>query len=90
MFLPTGWFKWKEPKEFDSNKYRSNSSTESVLKVDLECPKELHDFHDDYRLAPDKIKIKSKMLSNWKLKIVGFYDIPFRTVKKLGPKLFGK
>ena len=35
-FLPTSGFKWIDPKEFDFNKYTSNSSKGCV---DLEYPK---------------------------------------------------
>ena len=34
-FLPTSRFKWIDPKEFDLNKYSSNSLKECVLEVDL-------------------------------------------------------
>ena len=34
-FLPTSDFKWIDPKEFDLNKYTSNSSRGCVLEVDL-------------------------------------------------------
>ena len=34
-FFLSGWFKWIDPKEFDSNKYSNNSSKNSVLEVDL-------------------------------------------------------
>ena len=40
-FLPTSGFKWMDPKEFDLNKYTSNSSKGCVLEVDLEYPKDL-------------------------------------------------
>ena len=40
-FLPTSNFKWIDPKEFDLNKYNSNSLKGCVLQVDLEYPKEL-------------------------------------------------
>ena len=35
-FLPTSRFKWIDPKEFDLNKYISNSSKGCTLEVDLE------------------------------------------------------
>ena len=44
-FLPTSGFKWIDPKEFDLNKYTSNSSKVCVLEVDLEYPKELRELH---------------------------------------------
>ena len=40
-FLPTSGFKQIDPKEFDLNKYTSNSSKGCALEVDLEYPKEL-------------------------------------------------
>ena len=58
-FLPTSGFKWLDPKEFDLNQCISNGSKGSILKVDLEYPKELH---IDYSLAPDKIEIKREIL----------------------------
>ena len=89
-FLPTNGFKWIDPKDFDSNKYSSNSSKGCVLEVDLEYPKELCELHNDYPLAPDKIEIKKEMLSKDQLKIVDLYNIPIDTVKKLVPNFFDK
>ena len=71
-FLPTSGFKWIDPKDFDSNKYSSNSSKGCVLEIDLEYPKELCELHNDYPLAPDKIEIKTEMLSIDQLKIADF------------------
>ena len=75
-FLPIGESKWRDPKNVDFNKYSSNSWKGCVLAVDLEYPKELCEFHNAYPLAPDKIEIKKKLLSNYQLKIADFYDIP--------------
>ena len=60
------------------------------LEVDLEYPKELHQLHNDYPLAPDKIEIKEEMLSNYQLQIADFYNIPIGNVKKLVPNFFVK
>ena len=81
-FLPTSGFKWIDPKEFDLNKYTSNSSKGCVLEVDLEYTKELRGLHNDYSLAPDKIEIKREMLSDYQLKIADHYNIPIGNVKK--------
>ena len=89
-FLPTSGLKWIDPKEFDLNEYTSNSSKGCVLKVDLEYPKELHELHNDYPLAPDKMKIRREMLSEYQLKIADFYNIPISKVKQLVPNLFDK
>ena len=84
-FLPTSGFKWNFfiPKKFDLNKYTSNSSKECVLVGDLEYPKELRESQNDYPLAPDEIEIKRKILSDYQLKIAGFYSIPIDNVKNI-------
>ena len=46
-FLPTGVFKWIDPKEIDLNKYTSNNSKECTLEVHLQYPKELRELHND-------------------------------------------
>ena len=60
-FLPTGAFKWRDSKDFDSNKYSNNSLKGCVLEVDLEYTKELREVNNDYPLAPDKIDMKAEM-----------------------------
>ena len=81
-FVPTSGFKWIEPKEFESNKYTSNSSKEGVLKVDLDYPKEFKELHNDYSLALDKIETKNEILTDYQLKISDFYNIRIGNVKK--------
>ena len=34
-----------------------------ILEVDLEYPKELHELHNDYPLAAEKMKVTKEMLS---------------------------
>ena len=89
-FLPASRFKWIDPKQFDFNKYTSNSSKGCVLEVGFKYPKELHELHNDYHLAPDKIEIKREMMSEYQLKIADLYNIPIGNVKKLVPNFFNK
>ena len=35
------------------------------LEVDLEYPDELHEFHNDYPVAPEKLTVSSDMLSKY-------------------------
>ena len=42
---------------------KKDSSTGYVLEVDLEYPEKLHDIHNDYPLAPEKINIPKEWLS---------------------------
>ena len=34
-----------------------------ILEVDLEYPKELHELHNDYPLAAEKMKVTKEILS---------------------------
>ena len=45
------------------------------MEVDLYYPKELHEKHNDYPMAPEKIKIEEEMLSPYSLEIKNKYDI---------------
>ena len=67
-FPPTSGFQWIDPKGFDLNKYISNSSKGCVLEVEIEYPR-VTKICNDYPLAPDKLKKKKKMLSEYQLKI---------------------
>ena len=50
--LPTSGFEWMTDDELDDWKHLS-----CFLEVDLEYPEQLHDLHNDYPLAPERIKI---------------------------------
>ena len=93
QYLPYGGFKWlskKEIDEFDLNLVKENSSGGYILEVDLEYPSELHDFHNDYPLAPEKLEISQKMLSKYCSDIADKYGIKIGGVNKLVPNLRNK
>ena len=69
---------------------KSNSSTGYILEVDLKYLQELHDIHNDYPLAPEKINIPKEWLSDYCLKIANAHNITTGTVKKLVPNLMNK
>ena len=87
-FLQTSRFKWIYPKEFDFDKYTSNSSKRYVFEVDFKYSKELQEWHNDYPLAPDKVEIKREVLSDYQLQIADLHNIPISIVKKLVPNFF--
>ena len=64
-------------------KYTRKSFKGCILEVDLEYPKELSEFNNNYPFAPHKIEIKKEMLSSYQLKIANFYNISTGNVKKL-------
>ena len=56
-FLPTSECKWIDTKEFDLNKYTSNSSKGFVLEVDPEYPKEYQlKITDLYNIPTGNVK----------------------------------
>ena len=36
-----------------------------ILKVDLNCPSELHELQNNYPLAPEKLEIRQNILSKY-------------------------
>ncbi|XP_068704482.1 uncharacterized protein [Montipora foliosa] len=60
QYLPNGGFRWMTEKQLNNinlSKYSENSIKGLILEVDLAYPKELHDLHNDYPLAPEKILV---------------------------------
>ena len=58
QYLPISNFKWVKiiyKIEQKLMRIKINSSTGYVLEVDLEYPQELHDTHNYYPLAPEKL-----------------------------------
>ena len=50
----------------------------------------MHDIHNDYPLAPEKINIPRECLSDYCLKIANAYNITTGPIKKLVPNLMNK
>ena len=93
QYLPISNFKWVKNIHKIEQKLmniKNNSSTGYALEVNLECPKILHDIHNDYPLAPEKINIPKEWLSKYCLKIVSVHNITTGTVKKFVPILMSK
>ena len=89
-YLPTGGFKWLKIEGLNLNQYTEDSEKGLILEVDLEYPKELHDLHNDYPLASEKIKVTKDMLSDYSQKIAEKYKISTGLVHKLIPTLRNK
>ena len=83
--LPVGDFNWMTKKELENWK-----KIPCVLEVDLEYPQELHDFHNEYPLAPEIKEINGvkKLVPNLenKKKYVCHYRI-LKLCEKLGLKI---
>ena len=91
QYLPTGGFKWlDEQLIFLDDDYTETSDKGLILEVDLEYPDELHDIHNDYPLAPEKVKVERDMLSSYCKKIADKFNMSSGLVQKLIPTLGGK
>ena len=51
------------------------------LEVNLECPDILHEFHNDYLLAPEKIAVSCDMLSKYCKEIADKYETKIGNMK---------
>ena len=62
QYLPTGNFKWmtdKEISEIDLGKYKADGKKGLIPEVDLECPQELHDIHNDYPVLLKRLRYQT-------------------------------
>ena len=90
-YLPYEVFEWlKNVDEFDVMSISEKSPIGYFLEVDLKYSDELHELHNDYPLAPEKLAVSSDMLSNYCKKIADKYEIKVGDVKKLIPNLGSK
>ena len=83
--LPTKGFKWMTEAELKDWKKHS-----CILEVDLEYPKELHDLHNEYPLAPERVIVNKveKLIPNLndKTKYVLHYE-NLKLYESLGLKI---
>ena len=93
QYLPTGNFKRitdKEISKIDLGKYKADGKKGLILEIDLEYPQELYDIHNDYPVAPEKVKASNNMISAYCKKIAEKYNISIGLVSKLIPTLRDK
>ena len=83
-YLPYGRFELlKNIDKFEIMSISDKSPIGYFLEVDLECPEELHELHNDFPLAPEKRTVSNDMLSKYCKKIGDKYEIKVGDVKKL-------
>ena len=84
--LPYRNFRWVE----FNNVIPKRRGIGHIYEVDLEYPEELHDLHNDYPCAPEKIKVTDDMLSDYCREIKDKFKISSGNVNKLIPTLNDK
>ena len=83
--LPVGDFKWMEERELEHWE-----DFPCILEVDLDYPKDLHDLHNDYPIAPERLKIKNveKLLPNlWDKRRYVVHHKNLKLYRELGLKI---
>ena len=84
--LPYRNFKWVDA----SDVIPKRKGVGHIYEVDLEYPEELHDLHNDYPCAAEKIKVSDDMLSDYCREIKDKFNISSGNVNKLIPTLNDK
>ena len=70
-YLSYEGFKWlKNVDEFDVMSINEKGPIGYLLEVDLKYPDELHELHNDFPLALEKLAVSSDVLSKYCKKIV--------------------
>ena len=94
QFLPLNHFKWVAKEEWELINWQrvgDESNEGYIIECDLEYPPELHDSHNDYPLAPERLDIQVELLSETQVAISRHYART-RAAKnfKLVPNLMSK
>ena len=93
QYLPTGGFRWMTKNQIDKidlANYNEDSKKGLILEVDLEYPEQLHNWHNDYPCAAEKVKVNKDMLSDYCKEIANKFKISTGLVNKLIPTLSNK
>ena len=67
--LPTGGFEWSNNSLDKIMQISDESDVGYFVMVDLNYPSNLHDCHNDFPLAAEKLKIDSEMLSQYQVEL---------------------
>lgn len=83
-YLPYKDFRFVDVGKFDEVLSTSNvSEVGFICEVDMYVPKELHDYMNDFPLAPTKTKIEAEKLSTYQIKILKTLNMKYKPTEKL-------
>ena len=91
--LPVNGFRGLEKEGFEHLSISSVSDDSEdgyILDVDLDYPPELHDHHNEYPLAPEKMKVTENMLSPYAKQLLEELEMKGTSTEKLIPNLHPK
>jgi len=87
--LPTSNFRFMTDDEIhnlDIMNIPDDNPTGYILEVDLEYPHNLHELHNDYPLAPEKVTLTEEMLSPYSKSFPGKHVLTEKLVPNLNDK----
>ena len=92
--LPTGGFRWVKEAGLHElaarvSDHRADDPEGYILEVDLEYPHELHDEHNAYPLAPERMVVQEEWMSDYQHDLLGVGMAPTQ-VENLVPNLLNK
>jgi hypothetical protein len=94
MPMPTGGFGWLQPGEFEHLDWLAQVEDQPqgyFIECDLDYPAELHERHNDYPLAPERLNLQVQMLSEQQVELLTHYKMPHSSWNlKLVPNLLPK
>jgi hypothetical protein len=88
--LPVDGFRWLEKEEFEHLNMSDDSEDGYILEADLDYPPELHDHHNEYPLASEKMKVTEDMLSLYAKQLLEELEMKGTSTEKLIPNLHPK
>ena len=91
--LPYSNYKWGNPEEFNLEKIMNiedEGDDGYIFEVDLQYPEELHDLHNDYPLAVEKLSVSENMLSEYNKNTLKQNSLKHVVCDKLVPNLMDK
>ena len=88
QYLPTGGFQWVNYTD-QILETPADADRGFILEVDLEYPASLHRQHNDYPLAPEKMKVTNTMMSPYQQKLIDELGVSI-SCEKLVPNLMNK
>ena len=87
--LPTHGFQWVEG-HIDFMSIPDDSEVGFILEVDIDYPQHLHDDHNDYPLAPEKLNVLPSMISPYNQSLAEKLNLKVQPTMKLVPNLMTK
>ena len=91
--LPVKGFQWMadaDIEQLDIINIPDDSPDGCILEVDLEYPQELHDLHNEYPVAPERLAVTEDMLSPYAKELLEGLDLNGTSTEKLITNLRSK